>query len=706
MHKSSPKSSQAKNWIIASLVLVLWLVASSIAGPVFGKLSNVATNDQSAFLPASADSTKVQNLEPKFLDLSAIPAVIVSVSNTKLSAQQLNDFKPLISQIKQVNGVVNKTGSVIGPVISADHKAVEIVAQIDSNTKASNVVANLRSVVSKYSPRNTTGYVTGPAGLAADLITAFNGIDGTLLYVTLAAVLVVLLFVYRSVILPFIVLITAAFALTLAGFAVYHGVNANWFKLNGESQGILSILVIGAATDYSLLLTSRFREALFHHQSKWEAIRLAIKSGFKPILASGSTVILGLLCLLFSDLNSNRSLGPIGAFGIAFSLLAALTFLPAVLALLGRKAFWPFMPKYNPEHESKNIKTGVEGTKGLWRSLPLKITANARMVWVVFVLALVLAALALPSFKASGVSQSQTILGKSQAVTGQNVLADHFPAGSGSPVLIVVKADKLKQILQSLKSNSDLSQVFPVPAKNSLKPLVVNNQVMIEATLKVAADSTAADKVVTNLRTSLDKIDSSTLVGGTTAISIDTNNTANQDIHRIIPLVLAVVFVVLILLLRALLAPVLLILSVILSYSATIGISALLFNHVFHFPGSDAAIPLFAFIFLVALGVDYNIFLVTRISEESEKIGTKLGIIRGLSVTGSVITSAGVVLAVTFAALSVVPILFLVEIAFIVAFGVLLDTIIVRSLIVPALTYDIGKYIWWPRKVKADYSVK
>lgn len=657
-------------------------------------------------MPSSADSTKVQNLEPKFLSLTSIPAVIVSVSNNKLTNQQIKGYNTLVAKLRRVNGVVNTTNGVIGPVIANDHKAVEIIVQINSNTKASSVVSSIRNTVLQYSPQHTTGYVTGPAGLAADLLNAFNGINSTLIYVTLAAVFIVLLFVYRSIILPFLVLLTAGLALTVAGLAVYHGVKSDWFKLNGESQGILSILVIGAATDYSLLLTSRFRESLEHHQSRWEAIILAIKSSYKPILASGSTVILGLLCLLFSNLNSNRSLGPIGAFGIAFSLLSTLTFLPAVLALLGRKAFWPFMPKYNPEHESKNIRSGVEGTRGLWRRLPLIITRRARLVWVVFVLALVMAALALPSFKASGVSQSQTILGKSQAVTGQNILAEHFSAGSGSPVLIIAKANKLKQIMQSLNNSATFSSVIPVRSKNSQGPLIVNNQVMIEATLKVAADSAAADAIVTHLRTNLDKIDNSTLVGGTTAISIDTNNTANQDIHRIIPLVLAVVFIVLIILLRALLAPVLLILSVILSYSATIGISALLFNHVFHFPGSDAAIPLFAFIFLVALGVDYNIFLVTRISEESEKIGTKLGIIRGLSVTGSVITSAGVVLAVTFASLAVVPILFLVEIAFIVAFGVLLDTIIVRSLIVPALTYDIGKYIWWPRKLKADNKTK
>ena len=472
MQKLPSKSQYSRNWLVAALVLVAWLVLTSIAGPVFGQLSNVSTNDQSAFLPQSAESTKVQNLEPSFLDLSAIPAVVVSISNNKLTPRQIQQYKLMIAKLRQVGGVVNKPSAVIGPIISSDHKAAEVVVQIASNSKAQNTVKNLRSVVSQYSPPKTTGYVTGPAGLAADLVSAFNGIDSTLIYVTLAAVLVVLLFVYRSIILPFIVLITAGFALTVAGFAVYHGVNAGWFKLNGESQGILSILVIGAATDYSLLLTARFREALEHHTSKWESIILAVKSGYKPILASGTTVILGLLCLLFSDLNSNRSLGPIGAFGIAFSLLSALTFLPAILALLGRKAFWPFMPKYNPEHESLNIKTGVEGTKGLWRKLPIVITNHARLVWVVFVFALVMATLALPSFKASGVAQSQTILGKSQAVSGQNVLAAHFPAGSGSPVLIVAQADKLTQVIKSLKNNPNFSSIVTIPAKNSLKPSV------------------------------------------------------------------------------------------------------------------------------------------------------------------------------------------------------------------------------------------
>ena len=237
MQKHYSSISNAKNWLIASLVLIAWLVLSSMAGPVFAKLSNVSTNDQSSFLPSSADSTKVQNLEPKFLSLTSIPAVIVSVSNSNLTHQQIKGYETLVAKLRQVSGVVNTTNGVIGPVIASDHKAVEIIVQINSNAKTSDVVSSLSATVAQYSPQHTSSYVTGPAGLAAALLSAFNGINSTLIYVTLTAVLIVLLIVYRSIILPFIVLITAGLALTVAGFAVYHGVNANWFKLNGESQG-------------------------------------------------------------------------------------------------------------------------------------------------------------------------------------------------------------------------------------------------------------------------------------------------------------------------------------------------------------------------------------------------------------------------------------------------------------------------------------
>lgn len=687
-------------WAISLSLIVLWLVISSIGGPSFGKLSNVTDNNQESFLPASADSTKVAKLQGQFIGSNSFPAVVlITNGGQKINQSQMKQFGILAYKIANINGV-GGTKNVIGPIPSKDMQAVEYIVQLKSLNNISDLVKNMRNTLNSNVASEQKAYVTGPVGIASDLFGAFKGIDGKLLYVTFAAVFIILILVYRAVILPFLVLITASFALTGAGLIVYHGVLWNWFKLNGQSQGILSILVIGACTDYALLITARFRESLTHHEDKFEAMLYALKRSFEPIVASGLTVIVSLLCLLFSDLNSNKSLGPVAACGIAFALLSALTFLPAVLALLGRKAFWPLMPKFIGEEEKIVIKNGLEDRTGIWKKIPEFVSRRARPIWIVIVLLLIASALNVFNFKASGVKQTDSILGASNAVEGQKILGEHFPAGSGSPLYIVTPYSKLKSTMTALSNNSAISSALPVTKGKDV--LVVNNQVLINATLVDQADSSSAKQVVKDLRVSLPKVAPGVLIGGTTAVSIDSNNTARRDLRTIAPIVYLVILLILVLLLRSLLAPLILIFTVILSFLATIGISAFIFNNIFHFPGSDAAIPLFGFIFLVALGIDYNIFLMTRVREEAKVLTTRPGILRGLSVTGSVITSAGIVLASTFAALTVIPILFLVQIAFIVSFGVLLDTIIVRTLLVSSVSYDIGKYIWWPRLLKKD----
>jgi len=690
-------------YIAPGLLVVVWLAVAAVGGPKFGKLSSVATNDQASFLPASADSTKVQSLESKFITGNSIPAIIVVSGDRGLSRQSLAALAGLRAALADTPGVATGPTGVAGPIPSKDGRAAEYIVQITG--KVNDTVTSLRQTVQDHPVAGAQAYVTGPAGLVADLFTAFKGIDGILLYVALIAVFAILLLVYRSIVLPFVVLLTAMFALSAAGLVVYHSVTAGVFKLNGQSQGILSILAIGAATDYSLLIIARFRETLEHYKRPWEAMLHALRNSIEPVTASAATVIAGVLCLLFSELNSNKDLGPVAALGIAFSYLAAMTFLPALLVLLGRGAFWPFRPKLLPDSAERlaNLSTGLEDRRGLWRKVPAFIAAHPRLIWLVCVVALGCFALATPQFKANGVSQTDTILGKSDAVAGQKVLAEHFPAGLGSPAVIIADASKIVEVEHAAMQTNGVEQVAPFKgaAATSLtaKPKVVDGKVLLNATLAVSADSSQATAIVAALRHNLASVDSTALVGGVSAIMLDSNNASTSDLHKIIPIVLLVILVILMLLLRAVLAPVLLIGSVILSFTATIGVSALVFNYIFHFPGSDAAIPLFGFIFLVALGVDYNIFLMTRVREEAKRLGTRAGVLRGLSVTGSVITSAGVVLAATFAALAVVPILFLVQIAFIVAFGVLLDTVVVRSLLVPALCYDIAKPIWWPSRL-------
>ncbi|ABY21883.1 transporter, MMPL family [Renibacterium salmoninarum ATCC 33209] len=694
--------------VLPSILIVLWLLAASFGGPTFGKLSGVSTNDQSSFLPASAESTEAGEWQKKFSDSSAIPAIGLLTSETKLSSEQLAGIAQLVTKISSVPGVQGHSeqtsSSVIGPMPSQDGKASELIIPISDTKNLKTVVGALRSALEENAPDGLKTFVTGPAGLSADLVSAFGGIDGILLIVALAAVLVILLIVYRSVVLPFLVLLTSVFALTASILLIYTLASWGWITLNGQSQGILSILVIGAATDYSLLLVSRFREALHEVDNRWAALGRAFKASWEPILASGGTVVVALLCLLVSDLNSNRSLGPIAAIGILFSLAAALTLLPALLAIFGRVAFWPFMPKQTAGHHRHAAQSaelaGLAGISGLWKRIGTLIGRRPRASWLIAVVVLLAGAAGVLQLQANGVPHTALILKQSNAVDGQKALGEHFDAGSGSPIVVITQASAQDQILQTIKNSADFSAASVYQGAGRPDPaapeIVKDGRVLVNATLTSAADSAQAEQAVKGLRSKLSTLDSSALIGGVTAVALDTNTTAQSDLFKIIPLVLAVILLILMLLLRSVLAPVLLIGSVVLSYLAALGVSALVFNHIFGFPGADASVPLFGFVFLVALGVDYNIFLMTRVREESLRLGTRPGVLRGLGVTGGVITSAGVVLAATFAALGVIPILFLAQISFIVAFGVLLDTVIVRSILVPALAYDLGGTIWWP----------
>ncbi|WP_207346237.1 MMPL family transporter [Arthrobacter sp. E3] len=714
-----------KRWLriaLPAILILIWFAAAGIGGPTFGKISDVSTNDQASFLPANAESTVVLDWQTRFVDTKAIPAVVLLTSEQPLTQTQLGEIAALSQKMGAITGVQKPeppaTTSIAGPIPSADKLAVEFLVPITGTEEINTVVGDLRQVLKDSAPAGLTVYVTGPAGLTADLVSAFAGIDGVLLLVALLAVFVILLVVYRSVVLPILVLFTSVVALSASILVIYYLASWDWIKLSGQSQGILSILVIGAATDYSLLLVARFREALHQVQSKWAALGRALRGAWEPILASGSTVILAMLCLLFSDLNSNRSLGPIAAIGILFSLLAALTFLPALLVVFGRVAFWPFRPKVEHAHAHKHValsksplteatmhdvELGLAGIGGLWRRVGLLIARKPRVTWVVTLVLLLAASTGVLQLQANGVSQTEVILGQSNAVDGQKALAKHFDGGSGSPVVIIVDENKQAQVLAAVTGTAGIADASFYTGNGrpdaAAQPVVKDGRVLLNATLQDQADSDAAEQVVVDLRDHLPAVDSGVLVGGVSAIALDTNVTAQRDLVKIVPLVLVVITIVLMLLLRSIVAPLLLIGSVVLSYAATMGISALVFNHVFGFPGADATVPLFGFVFLVALGVDYNIFLMTRVREESLLMGTHAGVLRALGKTGGVITSAGVVLAATFAALGVIPLLFLAQLAFIVAFGVLLDTVIVRSLLVPAVTYDVGNHVWWPSKL-------
>jgi RND superfamily putative drug exporter len=722
--------------VIPAVLIVGWLALAGFGGPTFGKISDVSTNDQASFLPASAESTQVAALVPEFAGADDIPAIVIAVRDGGLTDDDLAFLEAFAEDAAAVDGV----GDELSPVIpSEDGEAAEIIVPIAS--EVGDTVAAL-AVLLDDAPDGLEVLVTGPAGFTADLVAGFAGIDGILLLTALGAVLVILVIVYRSPLLPFIVLGTAVFALCAAILVVYWLALADLVTINGQVQGILFILVIGAATDYALLYVARYREALAVHEKRWDATWAALRGSFEPILASALTVIAGLLCLLLSDLNSNKALGPVAAIGIAFSLLAALTLLPALLLVAGRTAFWPRRPRWLSSEAQPRwahaagsdasrsdvaaVPWGAKPDTGkLWPAVANLIARRARLVWALSLAVLLIASAGLALFKADGVPQSELVLGDSPARDGQVLLGEHFPAGSGSPAVIVGDEDLMTELadaaadldgvdtVEALSENSPTGTMpvgsdpppFPFPTFEALEPTVVDGQVMLRATLTDAADSAAAEATIRELRDAVHAVDSGALVGGVTALALDTDDTAIRDRTVIIPVVLLVILVILILLLRSLIAPLVLVGSVIVSFAAALGVSALVFEGVFGFPGADPSVPLFGFVFLVALGVDYNIFLMTRVREESLRHGAREGVLRGLTVTGGVITSAGIVLAATFAALGVIPILFLAQIAFIVAFGVLLDTLVVRSLLVPAVIYDLGRFSWWPSRLSREDGV-
>nr|WP_240945603.1 efflux RND transporter permease subunit [Rhodococcus sp. HNM0569] len=680
--------------MIPALLVLAWLAVAGVGGPFAGKLTDVQSNDSTSFLPASADATKVAEFQREFSDSDVIPAVVVAERESGVTPGDLEFLGTLAGT--DVPGVV---GGGSPPVPSEDGRAAQVIVPVDATGDPGETVDELREHISSGVPGGLSVYVSGPAGQTADLSEAFAGIDGLLLLVAGAVVIVILIVVYRSPILPFVVVLSAVFALALASALVYVLADAGAIALNGQSQGILFILVFGAATDYALLLVSRFREELRDRDDRYEAMRRAWRGVLEPISASAGTVILGVLCLLLSDLNSNRGLGPVAALGIAASYVASLTFLPAALVLIGRAAFWPKRPTVvtAPEDATRAHE------QGLWWRLSRVVATRHTRVWIGTGLLLVVCAAFVPQFESSGVPQSSVFLNRVESVEGQDVLGEHFPGGSGSPTLVVAGAADADGVARALDGVDGVApggvRFVSETGAPAGPPKTVDGQVMAQVTLTDPADSDEAVDTVSRIR---DEFASGTwqggevLVGGPTATQLDTQTTAARDRSVVIPAVLVVVFVVLALLMRALVAPVMLLATTVLSFASALGVSGLVFDHLFHFPGSDPVVPLFGFVFLVALGIDYNIFLMTRVREEALRHGTAEGVRRGLAITGGVITSAGVVLAATFGALAVIPLQFLAQIAFIVAFGVLLDTLVVRTLLVPALTLEIGRRVWWP----------
>jgi RND superfamily putative drug exporter len=711
------------------VVGVLMLLVGGFGGSYQGKLGSVQKNDNAAYLPATAESTRASDEQRNFVTQETIPGFLVYQRAGGLTDGDRAAIAKTAQTVRDIHGVA--ADQVGQPQYGSDGKSAAVAVPLVARNGATPVngdqlVATEKDVLQTArdaAPPGLTVHSAGPGGLLVAVIDSFGGIDGKLLLVAGIVVIVILLIVYRSPVLWFVPLFSAVLALGAAALVVYELALHEVITLTGQSQGILSVLVLGAGTDYALLLISRYREELHGEQSRIQAMMRAWRGAAPAIAASAATVILGLLCLSFGELNSDKSLGPVCAVGIACTVVVMLTFLPVFLALLGRWVFWPRIPHVDQASDL--------ATHGAWGRFAAALGRRARPAWIGAAVVLFACAAALPALDTGGIAVTDSFTNSPDAVVGQKIFDASFPQGQGAPAVIVTDADAADAVIavvgkvDGVATTSGSVCVAPDYAKlaalaksgggaapgggggapGGCLPVALQvtphgGRTLVNATLVDRYDTAAAEATVQRIRTAVHGVPgANALVGGQTAVTVDTKDASRHDRNLIIPIVLAVILVVLAVLLRALLAPVLLIGTVVLSFAATLGVSGLVFGHVFHFAGADPGFPLFAFVFLVALGIDYNIFLMTRVREEALQHGTRDGILRGLAVTGGVITSAGIVLAATFAVLGVLPLVFLAEIGFTVAFGVLLDTFLVRSVLVPALCTDIGRAIWWPSKL-------
>ena len=671
-------SGRRAKWV----VLAGWVAVAAVAFPLAAKIGEVEENDAAAWLPRTAESTEVVALQPRFFGSETLPAVVAYARDGGLTEAD----RAAVEADRQALAALVPGGQLPPAVPSEDGQALLLTIPLVPDEADEDVVFaqidEVKATVAEGVPAGLEAKVTGPAGGLDDAIAVFENIDGILLGATVAVVAVLLLLIYRSPVLWLLPLLVVGLASQLANAVVYLLARYADLTVNGQSAGILTVLVFGAGTDYALLLLARYREELHRHEDRHEAMAIALRRAGPAIVASAGTVMIGLLCLLAAELNSNRGLGPVAAAGIACALLAMITLLPALLAILGRWLFWPFIPRFG---------TAVRDDGSIWGRVAGWVGRRPRPAWIGTALLLAALALGLTRLE-TGLTAEEQYTDTPESVEGQRLLAAHFPAGSSSPAYVVAAGAAAPAVAEAVRATDGVAAVQAA--------LPAGDLVLIPAILAAEPTGQDAERTIERLRDAVHAVpNANAIVGGDTAIQLDTHNAAEHDQRVIIPLVLAVVFVILVLLLRALVAPLVLIATVVLSFLAAAGGSVLLFAWVWDYPAVDYSFLLFGFIFLVALGIDYNIFLMTRVREEVERLGHRRGVLRGLAVTGGVITSAGLVLAATFAVLAALPLVSLVESGVLVAFGVLLDTFLVRSILVPALALVIGPAIWWPSRL-------
>ena len=670
-------TSPVTKWI----VLGFWVVAVAAMSGFAMKLVDQQNNEASSWLPSSAESTLALQKTSAFQDQNSIPTVVVYERDGGLTPADLTAAKAQVAEFQGLDGV---EGTVLGPQVSQDGEAAQTLVTYNFGKNGwedmPDAVDKLRELAAID---GVSIHVAGAGGQAADSAEAFAGLDVNLLLAAGGVVIIVLLLTYRSPLLWALPLLSAIVALQVAQGIIYFLAKYADLTVNGQSYGILTVLVFGAGTDYALLLVARYREELRRHENRHEAMAFALHRAAPAIIASAATVTLGMLCLLFAEMNSTKGLGPVAAIGIVVALLVMVTLLPALLVILGRWFFWPKVPHFGSDEPT---------ARGMWARVGAWIRPRPRRVWVVTTLLLAVACLGWFKLDANGLTTEESYTKEFDSIVGQRLLAEHGLVDQSSPIMVVSDVAQGEAVRAALATVPGLDPPSPTIAKDGVA--------FTQAAVQADATSDAAFGAVEAARTAVHAVpEGNALVGGYSAILLDTEQASNHDNKVVIPLVLAVVLLILMLLLRAVLAPLLLIGTVVLSYGSAMGLSALLFHYAFGFAGADASLPLFVFVFLVALGIDYNIFLMTRVREETMERGTRNGALVALAATGGVITSAGLVLAATFLILGTMPLVAFAEIGVAVALGVMLDTLVVRSVLVTALNLDLGSRIWWPSKL-------
>src|SRR5215831_16119578 len=611
------------------VVMGFWVAVIVVAFPLAGKLTHAYKNNASSWLPASAESVKVYNVQSRFQSPNTYSGVVVYYRASGITAADRAKAAADARRFTGIRGVV--PGTVAGPIPSADGKAMQTLVSVNVGSKGWNgtvtPVASMRAIA-VAGANGLASHVTGPLGNAADNAKVFKGISSTLLYAALAVVIVILLFTYRSPVLWLLPVISSVAALITAEAVVYLLAAHAGLTVNEESQAILDVLVFGASTDYALLIVARYREELRRHDRRHTAMATALRRAGPAIIASASTVIIALLMLSFAQLGSTKGMGPVLAIGIGVGVLAML---PALLVIFPRGVFWPYRPTYGSAEPT---------TRGLWARVGWAIAPRARLVWVTTAVILGILALGLTGLKASGLTNAQFFRGHPDSVAGEAVLAAHFPAGAGEPVVVIGNPRAAVPLRAAFAATAGIAHVTP--------PVTRAGYAYLQGTLTSPPDSQAAYNTIDRVRSRVHAVPGAhALVGGNTAVNLDVNRASAHDNKLLLPLILAVVLVILAILLRALVAPLILTATVVLSFAAALGVGAFV----------------------------------------------------GLAATGGVITSAGFVLAGTFAVLATIPSTFTTELGFAVAFGILLDTIVVRSVLVTALNLDVGRWMWWPSKL-------